>query len=60
MNRRPLLADVVIAAAIAVIVLLISPGVAIVALIAIIVLLAWSLDALVRRWRWHRRPPRRG
>jgi hypothetical protein len=59
-NRRPLLVDLGIAVVIAVIVLLLSPGVAIVALVAIVVLLVWGVDALIRRWRWHRRPPRRG
>ena len=60
MNARPLLVDLAIAVVIALVVILISPGVAIVALIAILVLLAWSIDALIRRWRWNRRPSRRG
>jgi hypothetical protein len=58
-NRRPLFADLAIALVIAIVIVLLSPGWAVTALIAIIVLVAWSVDALIRRWRWGRRPPRR-
>jgi UPF0716 family protein affecting phage T7 exclusion len=57
---RPLLVDVGIALAIAVVIVLISPGWAVTFVIALIVLLAWTVDALIRRWRWRRRPARRG
>ena len=60
MNGRPVFVDLGIAVLIAIVVILISPGVAIVALIAILALLAWAADAVIRRWRWKRRPPRRG
>jgi Flp pilus assembly protein TadB len=62
MSRRLLLIDVGIAAAVAIVVLVITPGLAIAGVLALIVLVIYGVSFGVRRWRRrarHERPLRR-
>lgn len=54
MRQRALLIDAVLAIAVAALVLVISPGLAITAIVAVVLLAAFGVDGLVRR-RWGRR-----
>lgn len=63
MTRNPLLADIAIAVALTILVLIILPGLAVVALIAVAVLLVCAISfaiGAVRRRRTRALPPRRG
>lgn len=51
MNRRILLADLAIAALVALLILLLTPGLAISGIIGLLVLLVLGLTAFVARWR---------